>query len=122
MKPGFFLKLADDTGDLFAYEILPAKEYKDIPLKRNPTVLVRCIVRGRDYGDDNAPLYRRDNCNFSIVDSKGPEVVIPEFKQEKLVTPSLQSQRHRVRLMLLHLRGDILLRRSLSLLRKTPIF
>ena len=50
MEPGFFLKLADNTGDSFAYEILPGKEYKDIPLRRNSTVLVRCIVRERDYG------------------------------------------------------------------------
>ena len=48
MEPGFFLKLEDNTGDSFAYEILPAKEYKDIPLNCAPKVLVRCIVRERE--------------------------------------------------------------------------
>ena len=71
MEPGFFLKLADNTGDSFAYEILPARSYEDIPLRKNPTVLVRCIVREREYGDDKAPLYRKEDVKIDIYNSGG---------------------------------------------------
>ena len=87
MQPGFFLKLADNTGDSFAYEILPRKCYEDIPLRRNPTVLVRCVVRERDYGADKAPLYTEQKRYLSVFDSEGKEVPFPEFdKQEATLT------------------------------------
>ena len=47
MEPGFFLDLADNTGDGFSYELLPAFSFKDIPQRRNPVTLVRCVVRPR---------------------------------------------------------------------------
>ena len=40
MEPGFFLDLADNTGDGFSYEILPVSSYKDIPSRRKPVTLV----------------------------------------------------------------------------------
>ena len=48
MSPGFFLKIAENTGDGFAYHVLPAKNINDIPSYHNPVVLVRCVVRPRD--------------------------------------------------------------------------
>ena len=78
MEPGFFLKLADNTGDGFAYEILPVKNYEDIPLRRNPTVLVRCVVREREYGNDRSPIYREKNNELTVYNSEGKEVPIPE--------------------------------------------
>ena len=83
MEPGFFLKLADNTGDSFAYEILPGKEYKDIPLRRNPTVLVRCIVRERDYGDNNVPTYRKDPVNLEVLNSNGKPVPMPDLEKQE---------------------------------------
>ena len=73
MKPGFFLKLADNTGDSFAYESLPTRPYEDIALGKNPTVLVRCIARVREYGDDKAPLYRKEEVNIDIYNSDGKQ-------------------------------------------------
>ena len=83
MEPGFFLKLADNTGDSFAYEILPVKEYKDIPLNRAPKVLVRCIVREREYGDDNAPIYRKESGKFQVHNSVGMPVPDPEIDESE---------------------------------------
>ena len=48
MSPGFFLTLAENTGDGFAYVVLPGKEYTYIPTHRNTVTLVRCVVRSRD--------------------------------------------------------------------------
>ena len=88
MEPGFFLKLADNTGDSFAYEILPARSYEDIPLRKNPTVLVRCIVREREYGDDKAPLYRKEDVKIDIYNSGGKSVPDPEFDEMDLTYSS----------------------------------
>ena len=69
MEPGFFLKLAESTGDGFAYHILPGKEYKDIPTTRNPVTLVRCVVRSRDLSSSMVPRCHKedDEFNFSIL-------------------------------------------------------
>ena len=77
MEPGFFLKLADNTGDGFAYEILPVKNYENIPLRRNPTVLVRCVVREREYGNNKSPTYREKNNELTVYNSDGKEVTTP---------------------------------------------
>ena len=90
MEPGFFLKMADNTGDSFAYEILPGKTYEDIPLRRNPTVLVRCVVRERDYGADKAPLYTEKKHNLGIFNSEGKEIPLPEFDREEGTVSSSQ--------------------------------
>ena len=55
MKPGFFLDIAENTGDGFSYEILPVKDIQDIPSSRNPTPLVQCVVRARDLSCDVPP-------------------------------------------------------------------
>ena len=34
MEPGFFLKLAESTDDVFAYYVLPGKDYNDTPTTR----------------------------------------------------------------------------------------
>ena len=50
-------------------------------LKRNPTVLVRCIIREREYGDNKAPLHSRGNANLDIIDSKENEISLLEFNK-----------------------------------------
>ena len=75
MRPGFFLKLAENTGDGFAYVILPALEYKDIPRTRNPTTLVRCVVRKRDISSHVAPRCKRVNGEFKFSNHKGDELI-----------------------------------------------
>ena len=47
MQPGFFLDIAENTGDGFSYEIIPVLLIKDIPIRRNPVTLVRSVVRQR---------------------------------------------------------------------------
>ena len=48
MEPGFMLDIAENTGDAFSYVLLPVRSYVDIPTLRNPTTLVRSVVRTRD--------------------------------------------------------------------------
>ena len=57
MSPGFFLKLAENIGDGFAYHVLPAKNINDIPSYRKPIVLERCVVRPRDLSSSDVPRY-----------------------------------------------------------------
>ena len=40
MMPGFFLGIAENTGDNFSYVILPVKKYSDITLDAQPVTLV----------------------------------------------------------------------------------
>ena len=44
MEPGFFLDLVENTGDNFAYVILPVDKYCNILLRRNPITLVRSVL------------------------------------------------------------------------------
>ena len=54
MQPGFFLGLAENVGDGFAYEILPVKDYSDIPLHRHVFTVIRSVVRGREITESEA--------------------------------------------------------------------
>ena len=80
MSPGFFLCLAENTGDGFAYVVLPGKDYKDISLHRNPVTLVRCVVRSRDLTSSIAPRCMQDDVGFKFYTSKGVEL----FGEEEL--------------------------------------
>ena len=71
MRPGFLLKMADDTGDGFTFVIFLIKDYKDILISRNPTSLVRCVVRERDYQSDDIPVYRLTPENMGTSNHKG---------------------------------------------------
>jgi len=55
MKAGFFLDIAANTGDGFAYVILPVKDHADIPNRRSPVTLVRSVIRSRDISTVEAP-------------------------------------------------------------------
>jgi len=55
MLPGFFLDIAENTGNGFSYVILPVNNISDIPTARNPVTLVRSVVRKRDLSVDTAP-------------------------------------------------------------------
>ena len=79
MSPGFFLCLAENTGDGFAYVVLPGKEYKDISIHHNPVTLVRCVVRGRDLSSVSVPSCIQDDDEFKIYNSQGIELVGDEL-------------------------------------------
>ena len=68
MEPGLFLDLADNTGDGFSYELLPAFSFKDILQRRNPVTLVRCVVRPRVMTSTDAPVCENQQMvlNFTI--------------------------------------------------------
>ena len=48
MEPGFFLDLAENTGNNFYYFILSVNKYCDVPLRRYSITLGRSVVRSRD--------------------------------------------------------------------------
>ena len=83
MEPGFFLDLADNTGDVFSYELLPAFSFKDIPQRRNPVTLVRCVVRPRVMTSTDAPVCEKSTDGFKFYNSHGIEI----FGTEEHSTP-----------------------------------
>ena len=66
MLPGFFLDIADNTGDDFSYEILPVKDIGNIPIQRNPVNLVRSVVRSRDIASNDTPSCQVTPIGFQI--------------------------------------------------------
>ena len=84
MEPGFFLKLAENTGDGFAYVVLPAKDIKDIPRRRNPVTLVRCVVRPRDLASSCVPRCIKEFNSFKFLNENGEELFSNSEKQTDL--------------------------------------
>ena len=77
MLPGFVLGIAPTVGDGFSYIILPKKDYKDIPHYRNPTTIVRSVVRSRDIQDnlESAPVCTIDAEGFKFTNALGEELL-----------------------------------------------
>lgn len=76
MEPGFFLNVAENTGDGFAYVILPGKEYSDIPTSGRLDILVRGVVRARDIASfSGPPRVVEDGVNLRFLDSEGHELI-----------------------------------------------
>ena len=74
MSPGSFLKITENTGDGFAYHVLPAKDITDIPRYRSPVVLVRCVVRPRNLSSSDAPRCSKDVDGFKFTNANGDEL------------------------------------------------
>ena len=55
MEPGFFLDIADNTGDTFSYIVLPVKYWNEILVHRYPTTLVRSMLRSRIIDSPDSP-------------------------------------------------------------------
>ena len=87
MSPGFFLDLAENTGDGFSYVILPVKEVKDIPTNRCWPI-VRNIVRPRDLDTSSAPTVRDDGAGLKFFNDDGEEI----FGEEELDTADLEDR------------------------------
>jgi len=88
MSPGFFLDIAENTGDSFSYEILPVKDIEDIPLRKHYPI-VRNIVRPRDLDCDVAPLVEDRNRTLHFWNAKGHE-----FFSEEELNPNFISDRY----------------------------
>ena len=74
MIPGFFLKLADNIGDIFAYGVIPAKTVEDIPRRLNPVTLVHCVVRHMDLSSSNVTRCINDVNRFKFMNADGDEL------------------------------------------------
>ena len=75
MEPGFFLDLADNTGDNFSYVILPGTTYSDIPLTNRPVTLVRSVVRGRDMDSEEVPMCTFNDEEFVFKNRHGTDLI-----------------------------------------------
>lgn len=71
MQPGFFLGLAENVGDGFAYEILPVKDYSNMPLHRCLATVIRSIVRQRELTDFEAPYITLENLVWTVTNRHG---------------------------------------------------
>ena len=75
MHPGFFLKLAENTGDGFAYEILPVSEYSDIPTHGRLITVIHSVVRKRNLNNTYAPhISINNNEIFEITNRNGDPI------------------------------------------------
>ena len=79
MSPGFFLNIAENTSDSFSYEILPAKDVKDISLRHHYPI-VRNIFQPINLDCTNAPNIIKDNEYFTFWNNKGEGL----FSKEEL--------------------------------------
>ena len=79
MSPGFFLDIAENTGDTFSYKILPVKDVKDIPKHYDRHILYN-IVRPRDLDCSDAPRVTKVQGTLKFWNAQGEEL----FAQEEL--------------------------------------
>ena len=75
MEPGFFLDLAENTGDGFSFLILPAETYEDIPLHKRPVTLVRSVVRPRLMDDSPTAVQSLTPPSFTFMNRLGEDLV-----------------------------------------------
>ena len=73
MEAGFFLDLADNTGDGFSYNILPKTWYVDIIINVRPVISIFSVVRSRDYAPTEAPRCVKEDNGFKFYNAKGLE-------------------------------------------------
>ena len=74
-SPGFFLDIAENTGDTFSYVILPGSSFDDILTKGRIYPFVWNIVQKCAIDDDDAPIVNRSMDALSFYNSKGEELV-----------------------------------------------
>ena len=75
MGKGFFLGVAERTGDGFSYVILSISDYNDIPLDARPVTLVCSVVGARDVALDLVPVYHKDDHVVSFFNCSGDEIL-----------------------------------------------
>ncbi len=76
MRPGFFLGIAQGTGDGFSYIILPVDKLSDISETRNPPTVVRSVVRSRSLSEleTDAPRCVDTRSGFRFENRLGDEL------------------------------------------------
>ena len=71
MQPGFFLGLAANVGDGFAYEILPVKDYSDIPLQGCVFTVIQNILRQREITEYEALFVTFHDLVWQVTNQQG---------------------------------------------------
>ena len=74
MEAGYFLDIADNTGDDFSYEILPVNTENRIPIYRNPLILVRSVVRSRALDSTHVARCVKPQTGFKFYNRSGEEL------------------------------------------------
>ena len=87
MEPGFFLDLADITGDKFSYAVLPVKDWYDIPLQQRPVNLVYSVVRSHKIDSTDEPTCCKTSDVFKVFNRHSNELFGTEEIQ-KLIPDS----------------------------------
>ena len=75
MSPGFFLDIAENTGDTFSYVILPGQNFDNIPTKGRIYPIVWNIVRKQKIDETDALIIRRSTDALSFYNNQGKELV-----------------------------------------------
>ena len=73
MSPGFFLDIAENTGDGFSYTLLPVAKVEDIPTNRCYPI-VRNVVRPRSLADTDSPVVRNNGGRLTFFNSNDEEL------------------------------------------------
>ena len=88
MQPGFFLGLAENVDNGFPYEILPVKDYSDIPLHGRVFTVIRSIVRQREITESEALFVTFHDLVWQVTnqhgDIIGEEMVSVEDQHEQV--------------------------------------
>ena len=73
MEAGYFLDIADNTGDEFSYEILPVDTANRIPKYHNPVTLIISVVCSRTIDSIHAPSFDVAQLVFKFCNISGDE-------------------------------------------------
>ena len=92
MSAGFFLDIAENTGDGFSYVILPVAKVEDIPTDRCYPI-VRNIVRPRSLSDLTSPEVRTNDGNLTFFNADGEELFTEEELNIDDIEDVLEDQR-----------------------------
>ena len=85
MQPGFFLGIAENVGNSFLYEILQAKDYKDIPLlPQKVKTVIRSVVRTRTLLENESPFIELKNGTFVVSNCRGKPIGNDPISEEDL--------------------------------------
>ena len=73
MEPGFFLDIADNTGDNFSYVVLPVKYLNEIPVHCRPITLVYSVVRSKLVDSSDSPTCVESPEGFEVYNRHGED-------------------------------------------------
>ena len=81
METGYFLEIANNTGDGFSYEILPVYTANKNPKHHNLVTLVRSMLRSRALDPTHVPSCVESQAGFKFYNRSGDELFETEGKK-----------------------------------------